>query len=55
MVYLGEDSPLSVVGHGSVLIRFPNGIVKGINGILHILDLARNLLLISTLNSTSVQ
>jgi len=40
MVYLGDDSPLIIVGRGRVLIRFCDGRVKGINEVLHILDLA---------------
>jgi hypothetical protein len=43
-VYLGVDSHVSIVGHGRILIAFPNDRVKGINGGLHILGLAQNLL-----------
>jgi hypothetical protein len=31
LVYLGDDSPLDIVGHG---------ILKGINGVFHILGVA---------------
>jgi hypothetical protein len=55
MVYLGDDSPLSIVCHGRVLIRFPHGRVNDISGFLHILGLAKNLPSISTLNDASVQ
>ena len=34
--YLSVDFPLNIVGHGRLLIKFPNGKVKGINGIFHI-------------------
>ena len=35
-VYLGDDSHLNIVGCFKVLIRFLDGRVKGISGILHI-------------------
>jgi hypothetical protein len=54
MVYLGNDSPLSIVGHGRFLIKLPNGIVKRINGVFHIMCLAQNLLSIRTLNDACV-
>jgi len=40
MLYLGDEYPLSIVGHGRFLIKFPDGREKGINGVLHILGLA---------------
>jgi hypothetical protein len=54
MVYIGNDSPLNIVGHGRVLIRFPNNRVKEINGVLHIPGLAQNLLSVRTLNEVGV-
>jgi hypothetical protein len=54
MVCLGDDSLLNIVGCSRVLIKFLDGRVKGVNGVLHILYLAQNLLLVSTLNYTSV-
>ena len=38
-VYLGDDSPLNIVGQGKVRIKFPNGRIKRISGVLQILDL----------------
>ena len=35
-VYLGDDSPLDIVGRGKVRIRFSDGRIKRINGVLHI-------------------
>lgn len=52
-VYLGDDSQLNIDGRGRVLIKFPNGRVKGINGVFHISGLAQNLLSISKLNDAS--
>lgn len=37
-VYLGDESHLKIVGHGRVKIRFPDGRVMGIAGVLHILS-----------------
>lgn len=41
-VYLASDSMLEIVGRGRIKIQFPDGRVKGINGVLHILGLERN-------------
>jgi len=46
LVYLGDDSPLDIVGHG---------ILKGINGVFHILGFVQNLLLASKIHHASVQ
>ena len=54
MVYLGDDSHFSIVGCGRFLIIFLDGKVKGINGVFHILGLARNLLSISILHDVGV-
>jgi hypothetical protein len=54
-VYLSDDSHLSIVGCGRVLIIFLDGKVKMINGVMHILSLAWNLLLVNTLNDVGVQ
>ena len=49
-VYLASDSTLEIVGRGRVRIQFPDGRVKGINNVMHIPGLARNLLSVSMLN-----
>ena len=54
-VYLGDNSHLNIFGRGRVKIRFPNGRVKGIDGVLHIPGLARNLLSVSKLGDVGVQ
>ena len=54
-MYLGDDSHLKIVGQGRVTIRFPDGRVMGINGVMHIPGLARNLLSVSMLNDVGVQ
>lgn len=53
-IYLGDEFPLNIVGCGIVFIIFPNCRVKGINEFLHILGLARNLLLVGNLNDAGV-
>jgi hypothetical protein len=55
MVYLSDEFPLRIVCFNRVLIRFPHGRVKGINGVFHILGLAWNLLSIRKLNDVSVK
>jgi hypothetical protein len=54
-VYLGDDSHLKIVRRGRVTIKFPDRRVKGINGVMHIPGLARNLLSVSMLNDVGVQ
>jgi hypothetical protein len=54
MVYLCDESPLSIVGCCRVLIKFLEDIIKGINGFLHILCLAQKLLSIRTLSDVGV-
>jgi len=53
-VYLNDDCHLRIVGCGRVLIRFPDGRVKGINGFFHILSFVQNLLLVGTLNDAGL-
>jgi hypothetical protein len=54
-VFLASDSTLEIVGKGRVRIQFPDGRIKGIDGVLHIPGLARNLLSVSKLNDVGVQ
>lgn len=46
-MYVASDSSLEIVGQGRVRIQFPDGRIKGIDGIMHILGLAQNLLYVS--------
>jgi hypothetical protein len=55
MVYLNDDFPLILVGCGRVLIRFPNVMAEGINGVMNILGLALNLLPMRKLNGVNVK
>lgn len=54
-MFLASDSILEIVGRGRVGIKFPDGRVKGIDGVLHIPSLAQNLLSVSKLNDVGVQ
>jgi hypothetical protein len=54
-VYLASDSTLQIVGCGRVKIQFPDGRIKGIDGIMHIPGLTQNLLYVSKLNDIGVQ
>lgn len=53
-VYMGDNSHLNIVGCCRVKIRFLDGKVKGINGVLQIHALARNLLLVNMLGDVAV-
>ena len=54
-MYLGDNSHLNIVSCGGVKIRFPNGRVREIDGVLHIPSLARYLLSVSKLGDVGVQ
>jgi hypothetical protein len=54
MVYLGDGSPLSIVGCGRVLIKFPDGRVKRMIGVFHILGLEQNIISVHILNYVGV-
>ena len=43
-VFLGDDSSYKIIGRGRVKVRFRDGRVKTLPGVLHIPSLARNLL-----------
>jgi len=42
MIYLDDDSSLNIVGCSRVLIKFLDGGVKGISGVLHISGVLQN-------------
>ena len=43
-MYLEDDSPTSIVGHGRVKLKLKDGSIKTLPRILHILSLVRNLI-----------
>ena len=53
-MYPGDNSHMNIVGHSRVKTRFLDGRVNGIDGVLHILGLARNLLSVSKLGNVGV-
>ena len=54
-MYLVYDSHLDIFAHCKVKIRFLDGRIRNINGVLHIPGLARNLLSIKKLIDAGVQ
>jgi len=54
MVYLGDGSPLSIVGCGRFLIKFADGRVKQMIEVFHILGLEQNIISIRILNYVGV-
>ena len=53
-VYLGDNSVLDIVGHGSIRVKFFDGRVRRFDGVLHIPGLARNLLFVGKLIDVGV-
>ena len=51
---MGDNSILDIVGHGSIHVKFSNGIIRIFDGVLHILCLARNILFVSKLRDAGV-
>lgn len=54
-VYLASDSSLEIVGRGRDKIQFPDGRMKGIDGVMHIPGLTHSLIFFSKLNDVGVQ
>ena len=54
-VFLGDDSSYKIIGRGRVKVRFRDGRVKTLPGVLHIPGLARNLLSVSKMSDAGIQ
>eukprot|EP01018_Ginkgo_biloba_P017254 Gb_27787 [translate_table: standard] len=54
-VFLGDDSSYKIIGRGRVKVRFRDGGVKTLPGVLHIPGLARNLLSVSKMSDAGIQ
>lgn len=54
-IFLGDDSSYKIIRHGRVKVRFRDGRVKNLPGVLHILGLARNLLSVSKMSDVGIQ
>jgi len=50
-VRLGDDSPLDIVGIGSIQIKMHDGIVRTLIDVRHIPDMSKNLISLSTLDA----
>jgi hypothetical protein len=48
---LGDDSPLDIVGIGSIQIKVYDGIVRTLTDVRHIPDMSKNLISLSTLDA----
>ena len=53
-VYFGDDSPASIIGRGRVKLKLKDGRIRTLPGVLHILNLARNLISIGNMNVVGV-
>ena len=54
-VFLGDDSPKKIIGHGRVKLLINDGRIKTLPGVLHIPSLAISLISISKMGDVSVQ
>ena len=54
-VYLGDDSPASIIGHGRVKLKLKDGRIKNFPGVLHIPNLARNLIFVKNMDVEGVK
>ena len=50
-IRLGDDSPLDIVGIGSIQIKMHDGIVRTLADVRHIPDMSKNLISLSTLDA----
>ena len=54
-VYLGDDSPADIIGHGRVKVNLKDGRIRTLPGVLHILNLARNLISVGKIDVADVE
>ena len=54
-VYLGDDSPNKIMGHGRVKLLLNDGRIKTLPGVFHIPSLARNLIYVSKMVDAGVK
>ena len=53
-MYLGDDSPASIIGCGRVKIKLKDGRIRTIPRVLHILNLVRNLIYVEKMDVAGV-
>ena len=54
-VYLGDDSPTSIIGCGGVKLKLKDGRIRTLPGVLHIPNLARNLISVGKMDVAGVK
>ena len=53
-VYLGDDSPASIIGHGRFKLKLEDGRIRTLPGVLHIPNIARNLISVGKMDVAGV-
>ena len=53
-MYLGDDSPTSIIGCGRSKLKLKDGRIRTLPGVLHIPNLARNLISIRNMDVAGV-
>ena len=54
-MYLGYDSPTSIIGCGRVKLKLKDGRIRTLLGVLHIPNLARNLIFVEKMDVAGVK
>ena len=54
-VFLGDDSTTKIIGQGKIKLRFIDGRIRTLSGVLHIPGLARNLIFVSKMDDAGVK
>ena len=52
---MGDDSPTSIIGRGRVKIKMKDGMIRTIPGVIHIPNLARNLIFVGKMGVVGVK
>ena len=54
-VYLGDDSPTSIIGRGRVKLKLKDRRIRTLHGVLHIPNLVRNLISVRNMDVAGVK
>ena len=54
-MYLGDDSPTNIIGHGRVKLKLKDGRIRTLPEVIHILNLARNSIFIEKMDVVGVK
>ena len=52
--YLGDDSPTNIIGHGRVKLKLKDGRIRTLPRVLHIPNIARNLIYVGKMDVAGV-